>query len=180
MSPSCVSKVHCQSFGDAVIELSKASLIQRMSISKAISVHRLVQSAVFNRLAAEEQTNLLDSSICLLIGAFPNTWQEGGHSQGRSWQAWETCSAVLPHISHIMIIATQNRLRATDDEAFAELLFRARTYLWGKEQPTLANVFLEYGLSLDIDPDGPSAAQVYRLLGHVALDMAQPRAALST
>jgi tetratricopeptide (TPR) repeat protein len=43
----------------------------------------------------------------------------------------------------------------------------------------LAKSFFEYGLDLDIDQDSRICAQAYRLLGHIGLDIAQPRAALS-
>lgn len=55
----------------------------------------------------------------------------------------------------------------------------AKRYLWEKEQPTNARSFFEYGLKLDIDPCTRNYAQACRLLGHVALDMAQPETALS-
>lgn len=162
-----------------MIELSKASLISRVSTSKALSVHRLVQFAVFNRLSGDDRRFYLDTAISLLVGAFPNTWQQTGHAQGHGWNSWQTCGAVLPHVSRLVTLTREQELSASDEEAWAELIFRAGTYLWEKEQPTLAKSFLQYGLTLNINRDSPSAAQAYRLLGHVALDMAQPHAALT-
>lgn len=52
-------------------------------------------------------------------------------------------------------------------------------YLWECEQPTAAKSFFEYGLGLDVDPNIRIIAQAYRLLGHISLDVAQPRAALT-
>ncbi len=43
----------------------------------------------------------------------------------------------------------------------------------------MAKSLFEYGLGLDIDPSSRTCAQAYRLLGHIGLDLAQPRAALS-
>ena len=51
-------------------------------------------------------------------------------------------------------------------------------YLWEREQPTSARSFLEFGLSLEVDREGPICNPAVRLLGHIALDLAQPRAAL--
>lgn len=48
-----------------------------------------------------------------------------------------------------------------------------------KEQPTTAKSFFEYGMTLDIDPNSRIYAQAYRLLGHISLDLAQPRASLA-
>lgn len=53
-------------------------------------------------------------------------------------------------------------------------------YLWEKEQPISARYFLEFGLQLQISSSTPNYAQAYRLLGHVALDMARPKMALSS
>ena len=52
------------------------------------------------------------------------------------------------------------------------------SYLWEKEKPTSARLFFEFGLSIDIDEESLLTAQAYRLMGHVSLDLARPRAAL--
>jgi tetratricopeptide (TPR) repeat protein len=43
----------------------------------------------------------------------------------------------------------------------------------------VAKSFFEYGLGLDIDPNSRICAQAYRILGHIGLDAAQPRAGLA-
>jgi hypothetical protein len=43
----------------------------------------------------------------------------------------------------------------------------------------VARFFFDYGLRLPIATPSPVSAQAHRLLGHVALDLAQPRAALA-
>lgn len=52
-------------------------------------------------------------------------------------------------------------------------------YIWESEQPTTAKTFFLYGLGLEIYPNSRLWAQAYRLLGHIGLDVAQPRVALS-
>lgn len=52
------------------------------------------------------------------------------------------------------------------------------SYLWEKEQPTLARSFFEFGLGVNIDRNSVIAAQAYRLMGHISLDLSRPRAAL--
>lgn len=52
-------------------------------------------------------------------------------------------------------------------------------YLWEKDQPAFARSFFEFGLEIDSSQSGRNVAQAYRLLGHVSLDLAQPRAALA-
>lgn len=52
------------------------------------------------------------------------------------------------------------------------------SYLWETEQPTLARSFVEFGLGVSIDRSSAIAAQAYRLMGNILLDLARPRAAL--
>lgn len=54
-----------------------------------------------------------------------------------------------------------------------------QSYLWEKEHPSTAHSFFEFGLRISQDQTSRSYAQAYRLLGHIALDVAQPKAALS-
>ncbi|KAF2468654.1 uncharacterized protein BDR25DRAFT_335130 [Lindgomyces ingoldianus] len=167
-------------FGEVVSELiTKTSLICRLTTSKSISMHRLVKFAMLIRVPEDEQTLYLDNAIQLLYHAFPNTWDQRGPQQGHGWRSWETCSAIVPHLSSLMSLQNQYNMKATNTEVFAELIFRIGTYLWENEQPTTAKSFFEYSLTLDLDPNSRICAQAYRILGHINLDVAQPRAALS-
>ncbi|KAH6889142.1 hypothetical protein B0T10DRAFT_47545 [Thelonectria olida] len=77
-----------------------------------------------------------------------------------------------------MHLAEKYKINSANLELWAELVFRSGTYLWEKEQFVLAKTFFEFGLRISSDIPGPIAAQAHRLLGHVYLDLAQPRAAL--
>ena len=120
----------------------------------------------------------LDFAIQVLCCAFPDTWNEKDNQQGHGWASWEACDAILPHISWLMGLTEVHKLKATDPELFAELTFRIGTYLWEKEQPMAAKTFFEFGLKLNISPSTRNYAQAHHYLGHIALDMAQPNAAL--
>ncbi|KAJ5800165.1 Tetratricopeptide-like helical [Penicillium psychrosexuale] len=78
-----------------------------------------------------------------------------------------------------MRLVETHSLKPTDIELFAGLIFRTGTYLWECEQPTNARYFVEYGLSLELSHSTQSYAHACRLLGHIALDLAQPESALS-
>ncbi|KAJ5250174.1 Tetratricopeptide-like helical [Penicillium chrysogenum] len=78
-----------------------------------------------------------------------------------------------------MKLVETHSLKLTNIELFAELIFRTGTYLWERERPTNARYFVEYGLSLDLSHSTRSYAHACRLLGHIALDLAQPESALS-
>lgn len=115
------------SFGDAVIGLTKASLVSRLSDHKAISIHRLVQFTVFLKLTQKEKSTTLDYVISLLSSSFPNTWNQRTHHQGHGWTAWKTCSIVLPHVSRLITLTQEHSLIVVNPELFAELVFRAGT-----------------------------------------------------
>lgn len=106
-------------------QLTKSSLVSRSSVNKALSVHRLVQAAVFNRLPKADILLYLDFSITLLSNGFPNTWDKTGHHQGHGWASWETCSEVLPHVGFLMDLVQKYKLSPSRHETFAELIFRS-------------------------------------------------------
>ncbi|CAK7200406.1 hypothetical protein SEUCBS139899_003101 [Sporothrix eucalyptigena] len=166
-------------FGDAVMELSRTSMVSRMIRSKALSMHRMVQLAVLLRIASSDRTAFFDTAVRLLYYGFPNTWKAGGSHQGHGYAAWETCQAVLPHVSWLMQLAKTHKITTSISNLWAELIFRSGTYLWEKEQPYLAETFFKAGLEVaGVDNVNEDTAQAHRLLGHIYLDLARPRAAL--
>ncbi|KAI1131000.1 hypothetical protein F5Y10DRAFT_288105 [Nemania abortiva] len=165
-------------FGDAVMELTRAALVTRIAASKTLSIHRLVQLSVLKQLSTNQKVYYFDTVVQILYHDFPNTWAAKGPYQGHGYKSWETCSVVLVHINWLMSLSHDHKVTPNSLDTWAELIFRAGTYLWEKEQPTLAHSFFEFGLSLKIDNNGVVAAQAFRLLGHISLDLARPRAAL--
>ena len=99
--------------------------MNRASATKSLSVHRLVQNAVFARISQDEIQEFLDSTITLLSNGFPNTWKELGGYQGHGFSAWEKCGEVLPHVSSLIELVKRHKLKASEPESFAELVFRA-------------------------------------------------------
>ncbi|KAI0387825.1 tpr repeat-containing protein [Hypomontagnella monticulosa] len=165
-------------FGDAVMELIRASLVSRLASSKSLSLHRLVKFATLSKISSEEKRFYFENIVRILSYDFPNTWNKRGSYQGHGYQSWETCSAVLPHVGSLMEAMKEFKIEVSEPEDWAGLVFRSGTYLWEKELPTQGRKFFEFGLDAKINPLGPNAAQAYRLLGHISLDMARPNAAL--
>ncbi|KZN88087.1 hypothetical protein EN45_066560 [Penicillium chrysogenum] len=166
-------------FRGAVTGLIDASLIVRSPELEAITLDRLMQSTVFSRLSGADILIYSDSVIRMLSCSFPNSWIERTDEQGHGWKAWQTCSTILPHVTRLMKLVETHSLKLTNIELFAELIFRTGTYLWERERPTNARYFVEYGLSLDLSHSTRSYAHACRLLGHIALDLAQPESALN-
>ncbi|KAI6520639.1 hypothetical protein MCOR16_008185 [Pyricularia oryzae] len=89
--------------------------------------------------------------------------------------AWEF---LLDDFDQLMKLTKDHGLRPENPGIWAELVFRAGTYLWEKEQPYLAQAFIEFGIHIHNDDSSSTMAQAHRILGHILLDIAQPHAAL--
>lgn len=93
----------------------------------ALSIHRLVQQAVLDRLSSEQKVYYLDNVINMLFHDFPNTWNGTDASQGHGYKSWAQCGAVLSHVSWIMALTTQHELEPSNPDMWAELIFRSGT-----------------------------------------------------
>ena len=107
--------------------LVRSSLINRSPVHKALSIHRLVQATVFARLSKDDAAFFLDSAIALLSNGFPNSWKDSGDYQGHGWASWESCSEVLPHVNWLMDLTQKHKIKSSNPELFAELIFRSGT-----------------------------------------------------
>ena len=101
-----------------------ASLVGRSSIHQTLTVHRLVQVGVFDRLTQEEKNCFLSCAVSMLSSSFPNTWNQGGPDQDRNWESWETCSEVLSHVSWLLDLLKMHELPVKEPEHLAVLIFR--------------------------------------------------------
>ncbi|CAH0057327.1 unnamed protein product [Clonostachys solani] len=133
-------------FGEAVAELWRTSLVRRLSGIKALSLHRIFQLAAFSKIPKEKRVYLFDLTVEILSFDFLNSWKAQGPYQGHGYDFWETCSAVLPHIIWLKGLSDKYKIKPDNLEKWAELLFRAGTYLWETQQPALAKEFFQYGL----------------------------------
>ncbi|KAB5575359.1 tpr repeat-containing protein [Coniochaeta sp. 2T2.1] len=114
-------------FGEAVRELSRTSMVSRLSSSKALSMHRLVQFTVFVKLSESERVESFDLAVRLLSEDFPNSWQKREARQGHGFESWQTCSAVLPHVSWLMELYLKHNIKSTNPTHWVELVFRVGT-----------------------------------------------------
>ncbi|KAK3381006.1 tpr repeat-containing protein [Podospora didyma] len=142
-------------FGDVVAELTQTSMVNRLSSSKALSMHRVVQFAVF----------YFDLAVKILYFDFPIPWKVRGSHQNHGWESWETCCAILPRVSWLMVLSEKHKVKSGNTTVWAKL-----------KLPSQARSFFEFGLRIDDGHSGCIAAQAHRLLGHVHLDLTQPQA----
>lgn len=107
--------------------LVRSSLVSRSPKTKSLTTHRLVQATIFERLPKDQVSFYLDATITILSKGFPNTWKDSGPRQGHGFASWESCSEVLPHVNWLIDLTKKHKLKPSNPENFAELVFRAGT-----------------------------------------------------
>lgn len=102
------------------------ALIDKAIDQSTLSIHRLVQSAVFHRLADSERSRYFDTVVQLLSWGFPDTWSE---DVGHQINAWERCEKRVPHIYHLAKLVKRHSIRPSHGQKYAELLLRFSWYV---------------------------------------------------
>ncbi|KAK4149078.1 P-loop containing nucleoside triphosphate hydrolase protein [Chaetomidium leptoderma] len=166
-------------FRETVAELVQTSLITRLPASRALSMRGLVQFVTFSRLSESDTIANFDLAVQVVSSSFPSSWKEGGAHQGHGWASWEACSVALPHIAWLVGMMEKHRFKPANLDLWTDLLLGAGTYLWEKEEPSRAKLYVERGLAANQSLPIAVAAQARRLLGNIFLDLARPRAALA-
>jgi hypothetical protein len=106
---------------DAVLRLRRYSLVE--AAGDELSVHRLVQSVVRDRLAEQTRASWAITGLRVVQAAFPD-------EPGGDVMAWPYCARLVPHA-----MAVIEHVRAGGDEEVAEeLLRRVEGYLRGRAQ----------------------------------------------
>ncbi|MCC6552766.1 MAG: tetratricopeptide repeat protein [Polyangiaceae bacterium] len=128
-----------------------------------LSVHRLVQAVVRDRLPAEDRRVWADAAVRLVDHEFPES--------GDDVETWPACARWLPHA-----LAATGHAEAygVAREARARLLARFAVYLQGRAAFAEAKGYLEQALALHEEAYGeedPRVAAVLRSLGSVLHDL---------
>ncbi|KAK4452538.1 hypothetical protein QBC34DRAFT_455296, partial [Podospora aff. communis PSN243] len=164
---------------DAIIELTRTSLVTRVSASRSVSMHPLVQLAVLSKLSAPDRVRTFDVAVNILSFDFPNTWQFPSSHQGHGFASWKTSRTVVTHVCRLIEVSVEYHIESAKPELWAELVFRTGTHFWEVEEPCVALACFEVGLKEESRISKPLAAQAHRLLGHIHLNLARPSAALA-
>jgi hypothetical protein len=109
------------SFLEAQEILLKAALIDRSVEDATLSIHRLVQATIMNRLSTQERTTYFDQVVRLLGKSFPDSWRSG---PGYTYSSWNKCEMCLPHVEFIVHQAGKYKLCASEPLHLVELLLR--------------------------------------------------------
>lgn len=129
----------------------------------ALSVHRLVQAVVRDRLSPEDRKVWAEAAVRLVDHAFPESSDDV--------ETWPFCARWLPHA---LAAASQAEAHDVAREVRGRLLARFAVYLQGRAAFAESKGYLERALALHeavFGHDDPKVAAVLRSLGSVLHDL---------
>jgi len=136
----------------AIAVLRSLSLVQRQPETRTISMHRLLQAVLRERMSEPEQAEWLGRVIAALNAVFPKVTHE----------TWGQCERLLPHV---LTVATAIPDCAGDRE-LAEALQKAADYLCARARYEQAAALYQRALCIGNRIWGPAHPQVaYPLSG---------------
>jgi tetratricopeptide (TPR) repeat protein len=148
-------------FDEAVAALRRYSF---MDVHEgALSVHRLVQAVVRDRLAPEDRRTWAEAAVRIVDHEFPESSDDV--------ETWPWCARWLPHA-----LAAASHAEAYDvaKDVRGRLFARFAVYLQGRAAFAEAKGYLERALALHeatFGPEDPKVASVLRSLGSVLHDL---------
>ncbi len=141
----------CQ-LDQAIAVLRSLSLVQRQPETRTLSMHRLLQAVLRERMSEPEQAEWLRRVVAALNAVFPDVTHE----------AWGQCERLLPHV---LTVATAIPDCAGDRE-LAEALQKAADYLCDRARYEQAEPLYQRALRIGKQVWGPAHPQVaYPLCG---------------
>ena len=141
----------------AIKVLRRYSLIE--VTADTLSVHRLVQAVVRDRLSEEDEKRWAEAAVALLSAAFP--------FESDDVSTWPLCSRLLPHA---LAAAAHAEAQDVASEETHYILNQAGMYLCGRAEFAEAKVHLERALTLaekTYGQDHPIVATIVNNLGGV-------------
>ncbi|PXF60998.1 MAG: hypothetical protein C4B59_06525 [Candidatus Methanogaster sp.] len=145
----------------AIRVLGRYSLID--ASDESLSVHRLVQAVVRDRLGEDDGDGWAETAVNLLSAVFPYDSDDV--------RTWHRCECLLPHT---MAAAAHTEAREVAPEETAYILNQTGSYLWGRAEFAEAKSHLERALVLAekaYGRDHPSVAIRVNNLGRVLQDL---------
>lgn len=106
---------------DAKEQLLRSALVDRSQETASLSVHRLVQVAVMNKMSAQERQKFLDQALKILFAIFPDSWRSG---PGYVYGSWSKCEVCLPHVQFLVAQNEKYKIGVTDPQGLVDLLLR--------------------------------------------------------
>ncbi|EJP62260.1 tetratricopeptide repeat domain-containing protein [Beauveria bassiana ARSEF 2860] len=172
---------------EARTELMQSSLVRRDKQKQQISVHRIVQDAVFATMDLTNKRFMFDQIVRMLWAdwpsAMPQPSKEPELPQPKSTggrlhvKRWPVCASLYPHVLKIhQLWATISGLSETTNLLFAKLLIEAACTRYQKERGRTKHFDGFFGSAQSIceistHPDRDSVlADIFFCLGSIAMD----------
>lgn len=95
------------------------SLVDKSPEDGTLSVHRLIQAAVLQKLSDEELSRYFTAVVHILKWGFPDTHSKDVGHQAHAWGRCETC---LPHVYHLVQLLRKYEISIEEPQAYSELL----------------------------------------------------------
>jgi len=152
---------------DRLVMNRAIKVLKRYSLINAdgefLSVHRLVQAVVRDRLSEDNEKIWAETAVVLLSAAFP--------FKSDDVQTWPLCSRLLPHA---LAAVAHAEAQEVAPEKIHHILNLTGLYLWGCAEFTEAKVHLERALTLAekvYGQENPIVATIVNNLGCVQREM---------
>ncbi|MBV9231456.1 MAG: tetratricopeptide repeat protein [Chloroflexi bacterium] len=143
-------------FDDALVVLRTYSLVRRNPDAKTLSIHRLVQAVLKDRMDEDEQRGWAERAVRLVNAVFPAVSE---------LSAWPTCRRYLPHAQ---VCAELIEHWDMDFPEAARLLHQTGAYLRERAQYVQAERFLSKARDLRLQAFGPMHPAVAESLHELA------------
>jgi tetratricopeptide (TPR) repeat protein len=141
---------------EAIRELRKFSLIRRDPDTKTLTVHRLVQLVLIDKMKKRTRQQWIERAVRAVYRAFPNVESA----------AWQDCQRYIPHIQACMTHIEQWNIKCIEA---SKLFDRAGFYLWKCGQYAQAETFCGLALAIGEETLGKEHPDVALYLNNLAL-----------
>ncbi|RAK81445.1 TPR-like protein [Aspergillus fijiensis CBS 313.89] len=163
---------------DAQKALLQGALMDKSSDTGIVSVHRLVQRAVIQRMSIEEREATFAVVVAILAANFPDTYNA---DLGHQVKSWTYCERSLPHIESLVKKSQHFKISEHKSQNFAELLLRCSWwgYLYERERYTIAQSYITVALTKFVNKHTLAYASAIDLQGLINLDICRPGISLA-
>ena len=148
-------------FDDALAALRRYSIVE--VTDDALSLHRLVQAVVRDRLTETDRQTWVEAAVRLVNAAFPYDSDDV--------RTWDECARLL---AHGLVASEHAEALEVAPEATARLLNQTGLYLRGRAQFAEAKAHLERALTIAeaaYGPNHPNVASIVNNLGGMLRDL---------
>jgi tetratricopeptide (TPR) repeat protein len=137
--------------------LLRYSLLRRDPTAKTLTIHRLVQAVLLDRMDKKTRRRWAERTVRAINRAFPY--------EANDYRNWPLCQRLLPHVQSCAALVDQYALSFREA---ADLFHRTGMYLRARALYEQAEVFFKRVLLIDEKVDGPEHPSTVMTLGELS------------